>query len=144
MNNELPEPWATELAPKGIHSYRDLGAAAGIAHETARRLCTSGRTSAATVNKVAAALFGGDSTKVWALYGAPLRDHGPWELPEEARLLDEEQRAAVLAVVMAMVPKEVKRGGGDGDVKDSRGSAPMTLREVKAHEVDVAAYDPDA
>lgn len=62
MTNELPEPWATELAPKGIHSYRDMGARVDIAHETARRLMTGGKTSSATVKKVADALFDGDAT----------------------------------------------------------------------------------
>lgn len=144
MKTELPEPWATALAPKGIHSYRDFGTAAGIAHETARRLCTGGSTSAATVNKVAEALFAGDSTQVWALYGEPLEDFGPWVLPPEARLLTKEQREAVTAVVMAMVPKQAKRGGGDGDAdKDSGSSAPMKLRDVGPHEVDLAAYDPE-
>lgn len=140
MTNELPEPWAAALAPKGIHSYRDMGTAAGIAHETARRLVTGGATSAATVNKVADKLFGGDRTKVWSLYGEPLGDHGPWELPPEASLLNDEQRRAVLAVIHAMVPK---RKGGDGDADDTGGSAPTRLRPVNPLEVDEAAYDPE-
>lgn len=116
MTTELPEPWASALGPKGIHSYRDLGAAAGIAHETARRLCTAGRTSSKTVNRVAAALFGGDSTRVWAMYGSAVQDYGPWELPPEASLLRPDQRSAVLAVVKAMLPNEAGRtmtAGGD-------------------------------
>lgn len=123
MSNELPEPWATELSPKGIHSYRDFARATGIAAETARRLCTSGATSSATIGKVADALFNRDATKVWDLYGLPLKDYGPWELPPEARLLTEEQRAAVSAVVMAMVPPKARRGGGS-NAEASNGGEP--------------------
>lgn len=143
VKTELPEPWGAELAPKGIHSYRDFGAAADISPETARRLCTRGSTSSPTVQKVADALFDGDATKVWALYGKPLQDFGPWELPPEARLLDDEQRAAVLAVVRGMLPAEARRKGGDGNAEDSRGSAPTNVRELKPYEVDEAAYNPE-
>jgi hypothetical protein len=125
VTNELPEPWASALSPKGIHSYRDMGMAAGVAHETARRLVTGGATSAATVNKVADKLFGGDRTRVWVLYGAPLDDFGPWELPPEASLLNEEQREAVLGVIRAMLPKTATaKKGGDGDADATGGSAP--------------------
>ena len=108
MSTELPEPWASALGPKGIHSYRDFGKAAGIAHETARRLCNAGSTSSKTVNAVAETLFGGDSTKVWAMYGAAVQDYGPWELPPEASLLRPDQRSAVLAIVKAMLPRDPK------------------------------------
>lgn len=133
MSNELPEPWASELSGKGIHSYRDLGAAAHIAHETARRLCTGGKTSSATVNKVAAQLFDGDSTKVWSLYGAALEDYGPWELPPEATLLRPDQRDAILAIVKAMLPTD-RAGGGDGDAESTepRGSAPTRAKKDMA------------
>lgn len=143
MTAELPEPWATELAPKGIHSYRDMGARVGIAHETARRLMTGGKTSAATVEKVAEKLFDGDRTKVWRLYGVAVQDYGPWELPPGASLLTPEQRDAVRAVVHAMLPK-LTAVGGDGDADDAGGSAPTNIREMKPWEVNEAAYDPDS
>lgn len=104
MNGELPEPWASELGPKGIHSYRALGRAADVGHETARRLVLGGRTSVGTVNQVADTLFGGDRDKVWSLHGVNVNDHGDWSLPAEASLLTEKQREAIRAVIQAMTP----------------------------------------
>lgn len=139
MSNELPEPWAAALAPKGIHSYRDMAAAVGqTTHETMRRLCTGGATSAATVAKVADALFGGEATRVWSMYGVALEDFGPFELPAEARLLNDEQREAVRRVVLAMIPKDKRQGGGDGHAEDSRSAAPM--KALTQEQVDLAAY----
>lgn len=106
MNNELPDPWGSELSSKGIHSYRQFAAAMGdgIGHETLRRLVTGGKTSPSTVNKVADKLFGGDRTKVWQLYGINVEDHGDWTLPAEASLLSEQQRDAIKMVLKAMLP----------------------------------------
>lgn len=146
MTNELPGPWAEHLSPKGIYSYRDFAAAVGIGHETLRRLCTGQATSTETVVTVADKFFNGNATKVWALYGVALQDFGPWELPAEARLLTEEQRKAVRAVVMAMVPKEVRKKtrqrsarGGDGHAEESRSAAPTRLRA--AHREDETAVE---
>lgn len=113
--DQLPEPWGPILEAKGIHSYRDLGAAIGVAPETARRLVRGDSTSAATVTKAAAALFAGDRSRVYELHGSAHVDYGPWSLPPEASLLDREQRAAVLAIVKAMLPKDVRRVVRDQD-----------------------------
>lgn len=103
MSNELPEPWAAELADKGVHSYRDFAAKVGSTHQTMWRL-VNGKTSPSTVNLVADQLFGGDRDKVWELRGVPVRDHGDWSLPDGASLLSEAQREAIKAVVKAMLP----------------------------------------
>lgn len=117
MSKELPEPWATELAPKRIHSYRELGAAVDVSHGTAWRLVQGKKISADTVRKVADSLFAGDRDKVWRLHGLARRDHGDWELPPEASLLTEEQRKAVLAVTWALIHAETK--GGEGRARPS-------------------------
>lgn len=113
MSSELPGEWGERLGPKGIHSYRDMATAVGdgVATATVYRLVVGSATSAATVNKVADALFDGDRDLVWRLRGSRRKDHGDWDLPAEASLLTEEQRAAVVAVVKAMVPAEQDEGG---------------------------------
>jgi transcriptional regulator with XRE-family HTH domain len=122
----LPEPWRSALESKGIESKRGLAGRVGISPQTAKRLIDGiGSPSAETVARVADALFGGDRARVWALAGIAREDHGDWVLPPEASQLDPEQRAAVLAVVRAMLPPGVRRaeraGGAD--------AAPLTKRE---------------
>lgn len=118
MSKELPDPWGSELGPRGIHSYRDLAAATGVGVETVRRLVTGGRTSASTVNTVADALFNGDRNKVWSMYGVGVRDYGDWQLPPEASLLTDKQREAVLALIRVMAP-EIGRPQASGDVEEA-------------------------
>lgn len=114
----LPEPWRSELEIKGISSKRGLATKAGISPQTAKRLIDGeGSPSHATVAAVADALFDGDRERVWRLAGFDRQDHGDWTLPPEASLLDPDQRAAVLAVVRAMLPAEQR--AGDGDDRDA-------------------------
>ncbi len=128
MSKELPEPWGSELGPKGIHSYRDLAAATHVGHETLRRLVTGASTSVETVNKVADAVFDGDRNHVWSLRGADVQDFGDWRLPAEASLLDDDQRAAIVAVVKGMVPVAVKR-------KELRNRADRSAPNTRADEL---------
>lgn len=109
MSSELPEPWGSVLGPKGVHSYRDLGARSGFNHQTAWRLVNGGGTSQGTLRKVAVEFFDGDVNYVLRLRGSAAVDHGEWSLPAEASLLTEEQRAAILAVVRAMLPVETRQ-----------------------------------
>lgn len=115
MSRELlPEPWRTELERKGISSKRGLATKVGISPQTAKRLIDGdGQPSAATVNAVADELFNGDRARVWELAGLSRQDFGEWSLPPEASQLDPEQRAAVLAVVRAMLPRDLREGDGD-------------------------------
>jgi hypothetical protein len=126
----LPEPWRSELEIKGIHSKRGLATKAGISPQTAKRLIDGeGSPSHATVAAVADAIFGGNRDRVWELAGFERQDHGDWSLPPEASLLDPEQRAAVLAVVRAMLPPEQR--AGDGDDRDATStSSPGPERTV--------------
>lgn len=143
MTQELPEPWAAELSSKGMHSFRAVALRIGVSPETVRRLMTGGSTSAGTVEKVADEFFDGNRTKVWELYGVALKDYGPWELPPEASLLNSKQRAAVLAVVNAMLPPNLAALGGDGNADDDSGGSAPTIRAVRDVEEDLAAYEPD-
>lgn len=119
----LPEPWRSALEPKGVHSKRGLATKAGISPQTAKRLIDgTGSPSHETVVAVADALFGGDRNRVWDLAGVARQDYGEWQLPPEASQLDPEQRAAVLAVVRAMLPPDARRGDGSG-----RDAAPMKM-----------------
>lgn len=112
----LPEPWRSALEPKGVRSKRGLATKAGIAPQTAKRLIDGeGRPSPETVTAVADALFAGDRNRVWELAGQSRQDFGDWQLPREASQLNPEQRAAVLAIVRAMLPPESGRGDGDVD-----------------------------
>lgn len=146
---ELPEPWRSALEPKGISSRRGLSTETGLGPNTAVRLVNGEGTSAATINTVADKLFNGDRNFVWGLYGATVRDHGRWDLPEEASLLTEDQREAVRAVVRAMLPPEVKRGNpGVKRTKptiDKPGKAPDNVYEldhVAARDVGKPPGDP--
>ena len=116
----LPEPWRSALEPKGISTKRGLATKVGISPQTAKRLIDgTGQPSPETVAAVADELFNGDRNRVWELAGLARQDYGDWSLPPEASQLDPEQRAAVLAVVRAMLPPEVRRGEGHA------GPAPM-------------------
>lgn len=118
----LPEPWRSALEPRGIGSKRGLATSAGISPQTAKRLIDGiGSPSAETVARVADALFDGDRATVWELAGIVRADHGDWELPPEASQLDPDQRAAVLAVVRAMLPAATRN-------RES-GPAQLTKRE---------------
>lgn len=115
MSKDLPGEWGKLLGPKGIHSYRDMAAATGIAAGTMHRLVTGKATSVETVNQVADTFFGGDRDLVWRLRGSRRRDHGDWQLPPESSLLTEAQRNAVLAVIQAMVPGEQEEVMGNAE-----------------------------
>lgn len=152
----LPEPWRSELEIKGIHSKRGLATKAGISPQTAKRLIDGeGSPSHATVAAVADAIFDGNRDRVWELAGFERQDHGDWSLPPEASLLDPEQRAAVLAVVRAMLPPEQRAGDGDerdaastkgpertvADVLEARRRANMKIQTEAARDDEAQALD---
>lgn len=132
MSNELPGEWSEVFGPRGVHSYRDMAAKAGIASGTAHRLVTGGPTSAATINKVADKILGGDRDTVRRLRGSGRRDYGDWSLPAEASLLNLQQREAIMTVIQAMLPAELGSGivvPEDDDVTtDSADVAPRGRR----------------
>lgn len=140
--NELPEPWRSALEPKGVHSKRGLATKVGIAPQTAKRLIDGeGSPSQSTVAAVADSLFNGDRTRVWELAGYGRRDYGDWQLPPEASQLGPEQRAAVLAVVRAMLPPDARRG--EGDDRDAASMNTDDDRHLRAVAEEGSAQDAD-
>lgn len=144
---QLPKPWQTAMERKGIDSIRGLAARAGISPQTAKRLIDgTGRPSYDTVVAVAKVLFDGQNSGVYELLRDPRQDHGPWELPQDVvSQLDEEQRAAVLAVARAMLPAEVRKGGDDGgDTTATKKAVPMSKRDRMREVGLIAARDEDS
>lgn len=111
----LPDEWRRAAEQKGVRaSIRGIAERAQLSPETVRRLINGAGTSVATVQAVANLLFDGDANRVWELHGSGIVDHGAFDLPDVAVLLDSDQREAVMAVIRAMLPAEV-RGGGAGE-----------------------------
>lgn len=92
---ELPEPWNAAAERAGVRqTYRGIGDRAGLSHVTVRRLIAEGRTSQATVSKVAEAL-GVDVATVYEWAGVELSEWGPWTPPREAHKMPPRARAAI-------------------------------------------------
>lgn len=144
---ELPDHWAKALKARRIASIRGVATAAHISPMAASRLVKGESTSAKTVRLVADALFAGDRNRVWELHGSTLRDHGDWQLPEEASLLDDDQRAAVVSIVRAMLPPDV-RGGGAGVKRaaatNQPGSGPVPTNPIALKLLRETDWDPAA
>lgn len=125
-SDALSATWQQAFLDAGALSaptIRGIAAKADISPMAASRLVKGESVSVATVNAVAAAWFGGDRNRVWELHGSSVRDHGDWGLPDEASLLTDEQRKAVVAVMRSMVPQEV-RGGGAGVKRSATNKVP--------------------
>jgi hypothetical protein len=139
--DEMPEPWRTALARKGIDSLRGLADKAGISPMAASRLVKGEGTSVETVNAVAWFVFDDDVEYVWALRGlSGVKDQGRFDLPPEAGLLTGDQRAAVVAVVRAMLSQEVKDALAG---KKGRPSPPAGRRLDKGSLAELEEYERD-
>lgn len=113
---ELPEPWSTAAQQAGIRqTYRGIGERAGLSHVTVRRLIKEGRTSPATVTKIAQALKV-DDTVIYQWADIELSEWGPWSPPAEAHRLNPRARAAIEELIRA-----VTQGGSDaGQAEDQK------------------------
>lgn len=100
MTRELPPAWRKVMEPKRLHSLRDLATAAGVSPSTASRLIHGERTSQETVDAVAAVL-GISGAQVWEMHGKPRT--APFTLDPDADRLSPTQRAAIKAVIRAML-----------------------------------------
>lgn len=99
---QLSEPWSTAAERAGVRqTYRGIAERAGISHVTVRRLVAEGRTSQATVTKVADAL-GVDEATVYGWAGVDLSEWGPWIPPREAHKLNPRARAALEELIRAI------------------------------------------
>lgn len=103
MKRETPLPWVEALESAGLHSARDLARELAVSPQTAVRLIHGEQTSRETM-EAAAGILGLTVEKVQELRGeTPLP---PFRLPPEADRLSQRQRAAVFAVVRAMLEPE--------------------------------------
>lgn len=100
MKRETPTQWARVLEGAGIHSARDLARELDVSPQTAVRLLHGEQTSRDTI-EAAATLLGISPEKVLALRGETSLP--PFRLPPDADRLTQRQRAAVVAVVRAML-----------------------------------------
>lgn len=98
---DMPPQWKGPVEAAGLHSYRDVAAAAGVAsHETIRRLFTGHNVKMATVVAVARALRI-EPEQVLELSGAG-GDVEPWEPPDAAARLTRVEREALAALINAI------------------------------------------
>lgn len=117
---ELPEPWDTAAEKAGVRqTYRGIGEASGLSHVTVRRLIAQGRTSPATISKVAGAL-GVEESTVYQWAGMPVSDWGPWVPPREAHKLNPRAREALDELIRAITEDGGSHGLVDSAEKSTR------------------------
>lgn len=99
---QLPEPWRTAAEQAGIRqTFRGIGDEAKLSHVTVRRLIAEGRTSPATIAKVADALKVDESTvHEWA--GVEVSEWGVWIPPRDAHKMPPRARAAVEELIRVL------------------------------------------
>jgi transcriptional regulator with XRE-family HTH domain len=100
MRREIPDGWLLLMEKKGLHSGRALAAKMGVSQETVQRMLHGEATSSETMER-AADVLGVKAAGLWALRGET--PPAPFLLPAEAERLTPKQRAAVVAVVRAML-----------------------------------------
>lgn len=136
---ELPEPWNTAAEQAGVRqTYRGIGEKAGISHVTVRRLITEGRTSQATIRKVAQALSV-DSATIHDWAELAVSEWGPWDPPKESQLLNPRARAALEELILA-----IAEGGQQGwlDAGGSEDDDPTGGLTIVPGPDDDPDYDP--
>ncbi len=98
--NDIPHQWQTILEDRfGPVSLREMARQIGMPHPTFIR-ALKGKTSHATIARVAQHLHL-TTSEIYELRGEPAGD--PYQPPEQSRLLTASQRAAVDAVINAML-----------------------------------------
>lgn len=108
---DLREPWRTAAEQAGVRqSLRGIAERADLSHATVRRLINEGRTSAATVAAVSAAL-GVDEGTVLRWAEVEVSDLGPWVPPMESHKLGPRARAALAELILA-ITQEVESDAG--------------------------------
>ena len=91
------------MVERGIPSRTRLAAAAGLAHETVRRVFAGkGRPSETTIEKIAAAI-GGSVPQMRLLAGRPPGELEPFVLPPEANRLGMREREVVRSMIQALL-----------------------------------------
>lgn len=129
-----PEPWRPLYEGIGVDfGYRQLANRIGMDHTTLRRLLKGGRTSEATIRKVADA-FHVTPAKIRELRGeSAALEYEPFVLPDDAGRLNEKERRVIMSVIRALLdakneasdssdnPEDRSWGRFGGDPSDHRG-----------------------
>lgn len=100
MSEDIPDPWRSASERKGISpTYRPLAAAAGLSHETVRKVVQGRATSKRSMQKIADAL-GVTLEDIHAWRGEAPPDYGrDFEPDPVASLLTTEEREAVNGLI---------------------------------------------
>lgn len=121
------------MAAREIPNATRLAGAAGLAHETVRRVFAGkGRPSETTIEKLAAAL-GGSVPQMRLLAGRPAGELEPFILPPEANQLGAREREVVLSMIHALLQasdrsSELRRSPS---VLDQAPSAPRLVGRLR-------------
>lgn len=114
MSDELPAAWRRHTERKGISSYRRLGAAANIAHETARRVVRGASVKDDSIRRVADAL-GIDVEEVYALRNESAPDFSrEWTPPASSAALTHEEREALARIISLMTAGRTEESDPSG------------------------------
>lgn len=143
MSSRRSGAWQRLMDARGLSSYRRIAEKAEISHEAVRRVILGMSSDDESVEAVARA-FGIDVELVREMRSEPAVDAGRWNPPPGARLLTDDERAALSRLIGVMVAGREREDGGNGADSAAasdraRGSrAPKTTRS--AH---VASREPD-
>lgn len=115
VSDDIPEPWKTAIERKGISpTYRPLAAAAGLSHETVRKVVQGRRTSNTSIRKVAD-LLGVPVETIHGWRGEAAPDYGREFVPDQsASLLTTEEREAVNNLIRLLVRSRDEQKAGEG------------------------------
>lgn len=122
------EDWERLLAAKALGSYRRLGDAARISHETARRVVTGRAADVHSIEAVAAAL-GVDVEEVYTLRGEAPPPVSMWEPPPAARLLTADEREVLSRLIGVITTGRDEGSGGDAGSAAAKTVPPVTVDE---------------
>lgn len=129
---ETPAVWLELMESKRLHSIRDLGAALSVSPQTASRLVHGDASSRQTI-EAAAELLGVTPERIRQMrHETPL---SPFRLPPEADQLGPRQRAAIVAVVRAMLePTDASSMSSNDDLITEEAVALQQIERARERE----------
>jgi len=121
------------LERRGLVSYRRLGDAAGISHETARRVILGYRTTALTISKIADAM-GVQIERIHELRNEDTPEPPrAWTPPESASRLTHEEREALSRLISLMTLGRREDGEGDAEQPTPKTPGPSSPAPTVEH-----------
>ena len=133
---EVPEPWKTFMAQKGISSIRQLSQQSGVSAPAISRLMhKESRQEDDTIVRIADTL-GLDLAKAYDLAGVTAPEAKPYAPPAEAHRLNDRQRKAIDELIRATVADLQDERAGDGS---EHSATPMSQAEGNSAEKQLAA-----